>query len=84
MPKHAISVQDTDAEGSYCTTDSQRHVDNVSGIGAATAMAEAEARGDTVWEIDHSAYTPDSRHDVIPTQADNDGRDTGAPSKHGC
>jgi hypothetical protein len=84
MTKHNIHVIDTSANGSFCTTDSERHVDVVGGAGAQIAIQQATDRGDSVTVWGGDSRTPDSRHGVHATEDDNHGLDTHAPSQHRC
>jgi hypothetical protein len=84
MTKYNIHVIDTEADGSFCTTDSQRHVDVVSGTGAAIGNHQASERGDTVTVWDTQTFTPDSRHGITATESDDDQTDTHAQARHRC
>jgi hypothetical protein len=84
MAKNNVWFTSTDADGSFCTTDSQRHVDVVSGTTAAITMSQATDRGDGVIDIDEASLTPSSRHATYATTEDDCGTDTNAKAKHRC
>jgi hypothetical protein len=85
MTKYNIHVTDAvNAAGSFCTTDSERHVDVVTGVGAAIAIQQATDRGDSVTVWGGESRTFDSRHGVHATEDDDHGMDTHAPAKHRC
>jgi hypothetical protein len=73
MAKNTVWFTSTDADGSFCTTDSQRHVDVVSGTTAAISMNQAHDRGDDIADVDEEELTPSSRHATYATTADDCG-----------
>lgn len=81
MAGNNIHIIKTDADGSFCTTDSQRHVDVVGPIRAAAEMNRADQRGDFVIP---DAVVPGQNYGITATTPDDCGTDTGAQARHGC
>jgi hypothetical protein len=78
---HIIPVAE-EVQGSYCNTDSGRHVDVVDGLGAAIATNHAIERGDEVWDWDDKPQTFDSTHGTFLTTPASNGYDTHSPAQH--
>jgi hypothetical protein len=72
----------TNAEGSYCTTDSHNHVEVASGTSVSIQIEQANERGDGVVNCDENPRTPESKHGTILTTPSNIGIDTQRPAEH--